>query len=343
MAGLFEEAVAWLRSPQRTQQLQGIGNALASAEQRARAFNQLNRQATEEFLATGDIYGPRSREVAMQLANAYNPVGMVGARFKGSGAVPTDVPLYGRAKEISDQFSEVSPEMLARATQPFSKESVTLGDVLRHPELYRDYPELARYPVKSLGLFTDPATRAAYGQGTVYLPANSVNLSPAKLKETHSSLLHEVQHAIQELDKMPKGASPSNFLPENIGQSLNAASKSEELSRNSLAEYLTQKYGGSVTWADALFKNNKFTNTTKGDKQAEDLLKQFEYSRKLRTRLEEKVNAAHQSYKQVAGEAQARAIQKRFENPEQYNSPVTESYDLPLLDLKQSPLDYTIR
>lgn len=76
MAGLFEEAVAWLRSPQRTQQLQGIGNAIADAERRAGLFNQLNRQATEEFLATGDIYGPKSKEVAMQLANAYNPIGM---------------------------------------------------------------------------------------------------------------------------------------------------------------------------------------------------------------------------------------------------------------------------
>lgn len=76
MAGLFEEAVAWLRSPQRTQQLQGIGNAIANAERRAGLFNQLNRQATEEFLATGDIYGPKSQEVAMQLANAYNPIGM---------------------------------------------------------------------------------------------------------------------------------------------------------------------------------------------------------------------------------------------------------------------------
>lgn len=76
MAGLFEEVVGWLRSPQRTQQMQGIGNALANAEQRAGLFNQLNRQAAEEFLATGDIYGPKSQEVAMQLANAYNPVGM---------------------------------------------------------------------------------------------------------------------------------------------------------------------------------------------------------------------------------------------------------------------------
>lgn len=74
--GMFEDIVGWLQDPNRSQQLQGIGNALASAEQRAGLFNQLNRQAADEFLATGDIYGPKSQELAMQLANAYNPVGM---------------------------------------------------------------------------------------------------------------------------------------------------------------------------------------------------------------------------------------------------------------------------
>lgn len=77
MAGLFDSVISWMTSPERTQQLQGIGQKLVDAERRAGLFNELNKQAAEEFLATKDIYGPKSKEVAQKLAEAYSPVGMM--------------------------------------------------------------------------------------------------------------------------------------------------------------------------------------------------------------------------------------------------------------------------
>lgn len=77
MAGLFDSVLTWMTSPERTQQMQGIGQRLVDAERRAGVFNALNTQAAQEFLQSGDIYGPKSREVAQQLASAYNPVGMM--------------------------------------------------------------------------------------------------------------------------------------------------------------------------------------------------------------------------------------------------------------------------
>lgn len=81
MAGLFEDALMWMRSPERTQQMQGVGNAvynrLNEANAQAAAFNQLSKQDAERFLQTGDIYGPEAQQMAASLAAGYNPVGMM--------------------------------------------------------------------------------------------------------------------------------------------------------------------------------------------------------------------------------------------------------------------------
>lgn len=348
MAGLFEDALMWMRSPERTQQMQGIGNTIYDrineANAQAAAFNQLSKQDAERFLKTGEIYGPEAQQMANSLAAGYNPAGMVGARFKGSGAISTDVPLYGRAKEITDQFSEVSPEMIAKATQSFGKDKVNLGDILKHPELYRDYPELARYPVKGLGLFSNPNTKAAYGEGTVYLPTNSSNLSPEKLKDIHSSVLHEVQHAIQEIDKMPTGASPDMFIQKGWGKAMNKTNLIENQSRESLDEYVKTKYPNqNMSWAAFLFNTNRAKELVSSDPKLKELAGTFNKARELRTKLQSQADNAYNSYRNVAGEAQARSIQQRFLNPEQYQRPVTESYDVPLMDLRKSPLDSSIK
>lgn len=81
MAGLFEDALMWMRSPERTQQMQGVGNAvynrLNESNAQAAAFNQLIKQDSERFLKTGDIYGPEAQQMAASLAAGYNPVGMM--------------------------------------------------------------------------------------------------------------------------------------------------------------------------------------------------------------------------------------------------------------------------
>lgn len=81
MAGLFEDALMWMKSPERSQQMQGVGNALYNrlneANAQAAAFNQLSKQDVERFLQTGDIYGPEAQQMAASLAAGYNPVGMM--------------------------------------------------------------------------------------------------------------------------------------------------------------------------------------------------------------------------------------------------------------------------
>lgn len=348
MAGLFENALTWMRNPERTQQMQGVGNAIynrmTEANAGAAAFNELSRKDAERSLQTGELFGPEARQMANILASGYSPVGMVGARFKGAGATSTDVPLYGKAKEITDQFSELSPEMVAKATQIFGKDSVVLGDILKHPELYRDYPELARYPVKGLGLFSSPNTKAAYGGGNIYLPTNSKDLPVDKLKEIHSSVLHEVQHAIQEIDKMPLGASPEMFMQKGWSKAMNKTNALENQMRESLDNYVKTKYPDQdLSWASFLFNTKKAQEFAAKDDKLKEMASTFSRAKELRAKLQGQADAAYNSYRNTAGEAQARAIQQRFLNPEQYKRPVTESYDTQLIDLRNSPLDLSIK
>jgi hypothetical protein len=265
---------------------------------------------------------------------------VVGSRFKTTGK-PVSVPMYGRAYEIPDNFSSLNPQALEKVTKAFGGGG-KLKEILSHPSLYRDYPELSNLDVKTLGLFSNPATRAAYGDQTIFLPPTKSTTAEGRLKELHSSLLHEVQHAIQEIDKMPKGSNPSYYLPENFLNSFKAAQKSVELSQGQVVDYLAKNYDGRLTYGDVLFKTKKFEEAVKKDKQLEDYVKQHDYTKKLSKKLVDKQTAAHDTYERVAGEAQSRAVQKRFENPEQYDRPFSESYDVDLLDLTRSPLDRSI-
>jgi hypothetical protein len=76
MADFINGLLGYMKDPRRSQQMQGLAGLLTSANDRAKAFNELSRAAAEESLQTGDIYGPKSQQVASLLAEGYNPVGM---------------------------------------------------------------------------------------------------------------------------------------------------------------------------------------------------------------------------------------------------------------------------
>lgn len=49
---------------------------LGYANDRARNLNEQTAAATQEFIDTGKLYGPKSEALAMKMAEAYNPIGM---------------------------------------------------------------------------------------------------------------------------------------------------------------------------------------------------------------------------------------------------------------------------
>jgi len=100
------------------------------------------------------------------------------------------------------------------------KEGKTLEDVLHHPELFKSYPELKGIKVKPVSLFETGTYHGAYFPDTkeIYLDRSS---HPEQLRST---LLHEVQHAIQHIEGFVPGTNPTAMRPyvkkalENVGQ-----------------------------------------------------------------------------------------------------------------------------
>jgi hypothetical protein len=263
---------------------------------------------------------------------AWDPTGqrgVIGVRFKTG--TPTEVPGFGMAKEIPDNYSFFSGEALKDLSQVFGNKNVTLKDILDHPSLYRDYPELAKYPVTGLGLFQNNL-KGAYGEGKLYLQRN-FNPTTDDIKAAHSTLLHEVQHAIQELDKMPMGGMTEDFLSNGYKKAAGKIGLMRDGAMKELQSLIKDKGYETGAYYDILFNNKKGQELVAKDKDLEiaaDLTKRLQ---KSQMKLEDKYNTAFEKYKRYAGETQARAVQQRFLNPQEYRTPVLESYDRPVESL----------
>ena len=115
--------------------------------------------------------------------------------------------------EIDDSKSKVTLPDEAHAlsyTKPDDKYKTTLEAIFEHPDLYKAYPELAKYPVEFV---KEPNNTKAW-MSTETLGINMYNMGGGD--DFHKSLLHEVQHAIQEREGFTRGASTENAYV-NIG------------------------------------------------------------------------------------------------------------------------------
>lgn len=112
--------------------------------------------------------------------------------------------------EIDDSAAMLTPENLAEGPHSFKG---TLGQALSHPELFKNYPEMADYPVQigkaakgprgELGSF-NPRTNELeiYGGGSSGEEATADLLS---------TVLHELQHGVQRKEGFDPGASVSGM------------------------------------------------------------------------------------------------------------------------------------
>lgn len=341
---LLQDSLAWMRSPERTQAMQGVGNSLSSAINKLQQSSNQDYIAHQQFIKDPLNASPETMQQVLSSVSGplgFSPIGMIGTRFKGAGATPTEVPGFGPAQEIPDTYSYLKPEMLKEMSSVLGR-PVVLQDILDHPSLYRDYPELAKYPVQGLGLF-QKGLKGAYGDGKLYLE-RKFNPTPEDIKSSHSTLLHEVQHAIQELDKMPVGGMTEDFLSSGFKKAAGKISQMRDATNAELKTAIESKGLPTGVYYDILFNNSKGQEAIANYPEINKLV---EYTRKLQKadmKLQDKYEEAFKKYKSYAGEAQARAVQKRFETPGSYSKPVLESYDVPVESLiYRDPLGSTIK
>lgn len=83
-----------------------------------------------------------------------------------------------------------------------------LGEILKHDELYQAYPELAGYPVSYR--FDNSSTRGSYSpyNQDITLNVRDRDKSRTGIVESKSTLLHELNHAISDIEGRTGGGSP---------------------------------------------------------------------------------------------------------------------------------------
>jgi len=222
-----------------------LGNPLESAQQilgnmndRARVLNEMTSAAARE----GVTYGPASQQLGGLLSEAYNPVGMFigpssamfnkdmaikASQMAKKGKSPQEIwEVTGTVKgpdgqwrqEISDRtstmkgsgdFGKTIMNAYERGSQKTGDQlyKTNVDDVLFHYELSKAYPELMQIETQMM-----PSSRTARGSlantGEGQLLQVKENLSS---NEARSTILHEIQHAIQEKEGFGVGGNVRDF------------------------------------------------------------------------------------------------------------------------------------
>jgi hypothetical protein len=112
--------------------------------------------------------------------------------------------------EIPDQKSALKTD----ATDTLASKGVwagALSDILDHPELFKQYPDLAKMDVIAQYNPMGPGTSGSFHGNYIRLNSNQFD-GPNGM---HGALLHELQHAVQDKEGFARGASPSDFTYKN--------------------------------------------------------------------------------------------------------------------------------
>jgi hypothetical protein len=161
---------------------------------------------------------------------------------------------------------------------------------LEHPELYKAYPELADVPVFQ-------GTRGASGERASLTGNKSymqMDITPEGLRHNpRSSVLHEMQHAVQNLEDMAPGGSPQMAYGDPRALKI--------------LEEMRQMASKPMSFEDY---TQRFDHLSDPQKGYEDYVKSIpKVVKDLDRDLQSK--AAMEYYKRLAGEAEARATQAR--------------------------------
>jgi hypothetical protein len=193
-------------------------------------------------------------------------------------------------EEFSDAPSRVNYPELFGAHPGSAKTANMLENVLKHPELYEYYPSL-----REMRVFYDPYQVGSHYQGGRFpeivigggTRTGEKTMAPHSRneRELHSSLLHEIQHAIQEKEGFLRGGGPEQ-MPKVVYE---AGRKVQE--QISTLKKLESKLAPNSKAASTLRKK-----IAKLDRDLETMLDSPNFT----------------AYKALYGEAEARAVQRRM-------------------------------
>ena len=111
--------------------------------------------------------------------------------------------------EIDDKWKfEINPR--GGELKPNPPRNTVLYNVLNDEKLYEAYPELQLYKVEVAGEYNPAALKALGSADGGFIPSQKTFIINEKTTDFKSTLYHEIQHAIQEIEGFSPGASSKN-------------------------------------------------------------------------------------------------------------------------------------
>jgi hypothetical protein len=231
-------------------------------------------------------------------------------------------PLLGARADIAMEYGKTGK--MSGPVREHALKYPTLSKVMYHPELFKAYPSLktvrAGYGVdknlESIKGYFSPSQNRMYAES---------NYTPL----TRNILLHEIQHAIQGIEGFGRGSNVSRSISEMLPPGMSENDLIDQL-RRSIANMKNRQseirdivgdnkniYSNDLYKPLALEHINLTKTIEDSNKAIEDIIQQ---------------GNSHRIYLRSAGEAEARAAQKRWNmTPEERAAThPLESYDVPL-------------
>lgn len=188
--------------------------------------------------------------------------------------------------KIKDTMNVGGGQIVKRYEDDMLRNGGKLSDVIDAPELFKAYPQLKGVRIDTDAIMNDMPSHGEYDSKT-----NTITIHADELKDMNEILNHEIQHAIQDIEGFAKGGSPRLVRGE-------VKKRFDEVTK----QIKQLRAEGKEDEAKALIEKNRglYNAYTKNDD--------------------------FNSYKSLAGEVEARNVQKRMNmTPEERRKTLAES------------------
>lgn len=184
----------------------------------------------------------------------------------------------------------------------------TLGDVVSHPELFKNYPQMEKFPLEELS----PTSRAA---GAWDSTKGAVKMNSVDAADLKGVLAHELTHGVQSIENFANGGNSTMFLPPKFSDRMQAWNDSTAQIMD-LYRKIPPDKAVPVAMLEDTILNGKFTSDELmkvGQFAAEypQVMQQFVDYFREKAWLQTARSTAHERYRQISGEQVAEAAARR--------------------------------
>ncbi len=271
-----------------------FSSALADYSRRKISGTKLVADAIKS--ATGQKTAPSSdnlKKVVGAMKSAYSYAGQKATGFKKAEEEGRtfEGPYDGKTRfEIDDSKAHwkiPSDAMMMDESNPDQAVILEkLGTIFQHDKLFKNYPQLKEVPIK---IIINPTLKPV---GSFSPKSGDIAMIAPDLEEARRTLMHELQHSLQEIENFAKGGSPQEFVRERRAQIEKLEEKVGELNAK------LSKAVGTPAYNDLMDKRSEIV----------DQIRKLEGNSYVGV-----LEAGFNDYKALAGEIEARDVEDRID------------------------------